>query len=155
MVKSRVKSLATPCVTELDRWKVGRENRFFSYNFAKHGLAKVLIIYLITRDHPRSKPHSPWPAGVGGPWNLKNHWISPTLIPIEPLHHFTLTLISPIVIFHPVFTFRYHPILFSLIIWYSWTCSYPRNNKVWGRTRNVPGSEAPRTEIPTSLKIFH
>ena len=36
---------------------------------------------MTTRDHPRSKPHGPEPAGVGGPWNLKNHWISPTLAP--------------------------------------------------------------------------
>ena len=34
---------------------------------------------MTTRDHPRSKPHGPKPAGVGGPWNLKNHWISPSL----------------------------------------------------------------------------
>ena len=29
--------------------------------------------------HPRSKPHGPWPTGVGGPCNLKNHWISPSI----------------------------------------------------------------------------
>ena len=51
VVKSRVKSLATPCVTELDR-EVGRENQFFRYNFAKHELAKLLIIYMTKRDHP-------------------------------------------------------------------------------------------------------
>ena len=55
-------------------WKI-----VFYYNFAKHGLAKLLIIHSITKDHPRSKLHSPWPVGVGGPWNLKNHWISPRL----------------------------------------------------------------------------
>ena len=66
-MKSRVKSLATPCVKEYDRWKVGRENYFF-YNFAKHGLAKLLIIYL----------YDPGPAGVVSPWNLKNHWIYPS-----------------------------------------------------------------------------
>ena len=51
---------------------------FFRYNFAKHELAKLLTIYMTTRDHPRSKPHGPGPTGVGGLWNLKNHWISPT-----------------------------------------------------------------------------
>ena len=39
------------------------------------------MIYLTTKDHPRSKPRSPWSAGVGGPWNLKNHWIFPKLGP--------------------------------------------------------------------------
>ena len=34
---------------------------------------------MTTRDHPRSKPHGPGPAGVGGPCNLKNHWISPSV----------------------------------------------------------------------------
>ena len=34
---------------------------------------------MTTEDHPRSKPHGPGPAGVGRPWNLKNHWISPSL----------------------------------------------------------------------------
>ena len=34
---------------------------------------------MTTRDHPRSKPHGPRPAEVGSPWNLKNHWISPSL----------------------------------------------------------------------------
>ena len=58
-MKSRVKSLATPCVTELDRSEVGRENQFYGCNFAKHELAKLLIIYLTTRDRPRSKPHGP------------------------------------------------------------------------------------------------
>jgi len=52
---------------------------FFGCNFAKHELAKLLTIYMTTRDHPRSKPHGPGPAGVGGPWNLKNHSISPRL----------------------------------------------------------------------------
>ena len=37
------------------------------------------MIYLTTGDHHRSKPDGPEPAGVGGPWNLKNHWISPSL----------------------------------------------------------------------------
>ena len=32
---------------------------FFRYNFAKHELAKLLIIYMTTRDYPRSKPHGP------------------------------------------------------------------------------------------------
>ena len=59
VMKSRVKSMTTPCVTELDRLEVRRENQFFPYNFAKHGLAKRMIIYFITRDHPRSKPHGP------------------------------------------------------------------------------------------------
>ena len=31
---------------------------------------------MTTRDHPRSKPHGPRPAEVGGSWNLKNHWIT-------------------------------------------------------------------------------
>ena len=78
-MKSRVKSLATPCVTELDRWEVGRENQFFRYYFVKHWLAKLLIIYLTTRDHLRPKPHVPESTGVGGSWNLQNHWISPSL----------------------------------------------------------------------------
>ena len=66
-MKSRVKSLATPCVTELDRGEVGRQNQFFRYNFAKHELAKLLIINMTTRDHPRMKPDGPRPAEVGGP----------------------------------------------------------------------------------------
>ena len=66
-MKSRVKSLATAWVTELDRCEVGRENLFFPCNFAKLGFAKILLIYLTTRDHPRSKPPGPEPAGVGGP----------------------------------------------------------------------------------------
>ena len=52
----------------------------FPHNFAKHGIAKLLIIYLTTRDHPRSKSHGPGPASHcrGSQWNLKYHWISPT-----------------------------------------------------------------------------
>ena len=61
----------------------GRGNQFFfRCNFTKNGLAKFLIIYFITKGHPgipRSKPHSPWPAGVGGSWNLKHHGIFPSL----------------------------------------------------------------------------
>ena len=30
---------------------------------------------LTTKDRPRLKPNSPCPAGVGGQWNYKNHWI--------------------------------------------------------------------------------
>ena len=48
------------------------------WNFAKHGLEKLLIIYSTTKVHPRLNPNSPWPAVVGGQWNLKNHWISPS-----------------------------------------------------------------------------
>ena len=47
--------------------KGGRKNQFFRYNLAKHELAKLLIIYMTTRDHPRSNPHGPGPAWVGGP----------------------------------------------------------------------------------------
>ena len=36
---------------------------------------------MTTRDHPWSKQHGPRPTVVGGPWNLKNHWISPSLHP--------------------------------------------------------------------------
>ena len=32
-----------------------------------------------TRDRSLTKPQGPWPAGVGGRWNPKNHWISLTL----------------------------------------------------------------------------
>ena len=46
--------------------KLDMKTSFFPYNFAKHGLAKLLIIYLTTRDHPRLKPHGPRPAGDGG-----------------------------------------------------------------------------------------
>ena len=49
------------------RWEVGHENQFFRYNFANDGLAKLLIIYMTARDHPRSRPHGPGPTGVGGP----------------------------------------------------------------------------------------
>ena len=72
-MKSCVKSLATPFVTKLDRLEVGSENQFFRNNFDKRGLAKLLIIYLTTKDDPRSKPHGPGPAVVFGPCNLKNH----------------------------------------------------------------------------------
>ena len=37
-------------------------DQFFRYNYAKHELAKLLIIYMTTRDHPRSKSHGPGPA---------------------------------------------------------------------------------------------
>ena len=59
--------------------KLEVKNSFFRSNSATHGVARLLKFYFTTRDHPLSKPHSPWPAGVGGPWNLKNHWISPNL----------------------------------------------------------------------------
>ena len=36
-----------------------------------------------TWGHPWSKPRSPLPAGVGGPWNLKNHGISSSLCNID------------------------------------------------------------------------
>ena len=39
----------------------------FRYNFAKHELAKLLIIYMKTRNLSRSKPHDPRPAEVGSP----------------------------------------------------------------------------------------
>ena len=34
---------------------------------------------MTTRDQTRSKSYSSGLAWVGGPWNLKNHWISPTV----------------------------------------------------------------------------
>ena len=34
---------------------------------------------MTTRDHLRPKPHGPESTGVGGSWNLQNHWISPSL----------------------------------------------------------------------------
>ena len=40
----------------------------------KHGLAKLLTFYFTARDCPLSKPHGPWPTGVGGPWNPK--WLN-------------------------------------------------------------------------------
>ena len=66
-------------MSELDRRKVGRENQFFRYNFAKNKLAKLLIIYWTTKDHPGPKSHSSWPSGVGSPWNRKSHLISPSV----------------------------------------------------------------------------
>ena len=63
--------------TELDGREIRLENYFIRNNFAKHELAKFLINNLSTRDYTRSKSHVTWPK-VGGPWNLKNHWISPT-----------------------------------------------------------------------------
>ena len=54
-------------VVSCERWsKVGRKNVFFRYNFAEHGLVKLLIIYLTAREDPRPKPHGPEPAWVGG-----------------------------------------------------------------------------------------
>ena len=67
-------------MTELDRrLKVQGKKQSFRSSSVKHGLAKLLIFYFTTRDRPLSKPHGPWPAGVGGPWNPKHHWIPPTL----------------------------------------------------------------------------
>jgi len=68
------------------------KNRFLPRTFqpsrsVKHGLAKLLIFYLqlifyvTTRDRPLSKPHGPWPPGVGGPWNPKNRDFEPCLEP--------------------------------------------------------------------------
>ena len=36
-------------------------------------------IYLTTKDHP-NRNHTVADTGVGGPWNLKNHWICPRLL---------------------------------------------------------------------------
>ena len=36
------------------------------------GLAKLWTFDLETRDRSLSKPHDPWPTGVGGPWNSKS-----------------------------------------------------------------------------------
>ena len=52
---------------------------FFRQNFAKHELARLWIVYLTTKDRPRSKPCDLWSTRVGGQWNLKNQWISPSL----------------------------------------------------------------------------
>ena len=39
---------------------------FLSY-FATQGVARLLTFYFTTKDRPFSKPHGPWPAGIGGP----------------------------------------------------------------------------------------
>ena len=57
VVKSRVKSLATPCVMELGQWKVGGYNRYFRSNFAKHAVVNLLTRDFTTMDHPLLKPH--------------------------------------------------------------------------------------------------
>ena len=44
--------------------KLEVKSSFFVTSFAKHELTKLLIIYMTTRDHPRSEPHGPGPAGV-------------------------------------------------------------------------------------------
>ena len=49
--------------------KFAVKKQFFPSSSVKHGLAKHLIFYFTTRDCPLSKPHGPWPAAVGGPWN--------------------------------------------------------------------------------------
>ena len=38
----------------------------------EHGLAKLLTFYFTARGRPLSKPHGPWPAGFGDPWNPKS-----------------------------------------------------------------------------------
>ena len=53
------KILASPCVTDLDRWKIRGKNQFFRSGSVTHGLAKLLIFYLTSRDRPLSKPHGP------------------------------------------------------------------------------------------------
>ena len=53
-MKLIVKSLASQCLTELDRFKVGGKNHFFRSNFAKHGVARFLTFYFTTRDRPLS-----------------------------------------------------------------------------------------------------
>ena len=37
------------------------------------------ILYFLKVGVNLLKPHNHWPAGVGGSWNPKNHWISPNL----------------------------------------------------------------------------
>ena len=64
--------MASPCVTKRD-WK----NWFLPPIFHRsssgtHWLAKLLVFYFTISDRPLSKPHGPWPAGVGGPWNPKS-----------------------------------------------------------------------------------
>ena len=39
------KSLASPCVTDLDRWKIRGKNQFFRSGSVTHGLAKLSIFY--------------------------------------------------------------------------------------------------------------
>ena len=51
---------------------------FSMSNIATQGVARLFPFYLSTRDRPLSKPYGPWPTGVGGPRNTKNHWISPS-----------------------------------------------------------------------------
>ena len=62
-VKSNVKSMASPCLTELDRFKVEGKKQFFRSYFATHGVARLLTFYFTIRDRPLSKPHSPWSVG--------------------------------------------------------------------------------------------
>ena len=39
------KSLASPCVTDLDRWKIRGKDQFFRSGSVTHGLAKLSIFY--------------------------------------------------------------------------------------------------------------
>ena len=49
--KSRAKSLAIPCVRELDQGKVGSENQYFWTHITTRRVGKVLIRDLISTDH--------------------------------------------------------------------------------------------------------
>jgi len=66
-VEQNVKSPATPCVAKLDRKNWFLPPTLNRSSSVKHGLAKPLTLHLTARDRPPSKPHGPWPSGVGGP----------------------------------------------------------------------------------------
>jgi len=57
--------------------KLDRKNSFLPPTLnrcssVEHGPAKLLTFYFTARDRPLSKPHGPWPAGFGEPWNPKS-----------------------------------------------------------------------------------
>ena len=58
-VKSRVKSLATPCVPILDRKYWFSLPTFQRSNSVTKAVAKLLTRDLTSMDHPSLKPHSP------------------------------------------------------------------------------------------------
>ena len=69
---SHAKSLATPCVAKLSRKYRFQPTTYHRSIFVTNEIPKNKSSDWETTDHPFSKPHSPWPAGVGGPWNQES-----------------------------------------------------------------------------------
>ena len=71
VVKSRVKSLASP-----DRPKIDRKNKILEITFPRSysdiaGVARLLAGDFTTRDRPLLRPHSLYPLPLDDPRNLK------------------------------------------------------------------------------------